>query len=120
MIGRDPRRHSRGQSLAEFALVIPLFLVMLFGIIDIGRVIWANDALANAAREGARYASVTGSSLVTPTSTKVDIKTDARNYAIAAGTNVTVTVCYSAVTTASATAGCTGDSDQGTARNDRG
>ncbi len=66
MIDRDPRRHSRGQSLVEFALVIPLFLVMLFGIIDIGRVIWANDALANAAREGARFASVTGSSLITP------------------------------------------------------
>ncbi len=60
----DARRRSRGQGVAEFALVIPLFLVMLFGIIDLGRVIWANDALANAAREGARYASVTGSSLI--------------------------------------------------------
>jgi Flp pilus assembly protein TadG len=121
MIGVKARRHARGQSVAEFALVIPLFLVMLFGIIDIGRVIWANDALANAAREGARYASVTGSSLVTPTSTKADIKTYTRNYAIAAGTNVIVTVCYSAVANSSATAGCSGDTNSpATASNDRG
>ena len=120
MIDVDAHRHSRGQSLVEFALVIPLFLVMLFGIIDIGRVIWANDALSNAAREGARFASVTGSSLITPTSTKADIKTYTRNYAIAAGTNVTVTVCYSAVQNSSATAGCTGDVDQSNVSNDRG
>ena|SRR6476646_548296 len=120
MIDAKARRHSKGQSLAEFALVIPLFLVMLFGIIDIGRVIWANDALANAAREGARYASVTGSSLITPTSTKNDIKAYTRNYAIAAGTNVNVTVCYSAVTNSSATSGCTGDNDQSGVTNDRG
>src|SRR4051812_30624120 len=112
MIGVKARRHSRGQSVAEFALVIPLFLVMLFGIIDIGRVIWANDALSNAAREGARYASVTGSSLVTPDSTPAQIKAHTLNYAIAAGTNVSVTVCYSAVQTSSATAGCTGDVNQ--------
>jgi len=121
MIDVDARGRSRGQALAEFALVIPLFLVMLFGIIDIGRVIWANDALANAARAGARYASVTGSSLLTPTSTKDDIKNYTRNFAIAAGTNVTVTVCYSAVTIASSVPGCTGDANQpATASNVRG
>src|SRR3954467_14207972 len=107
MIDVKARRHSRGQSVAEFALVIPLFLVMLFGIIDIGRVVWANDALANAAREGARYASVTGSSLITPDSTPAQIKSYTANYAIAAGTNVTVTVCYSGVVNNSATAACT-------------
>lgn len=117
----DARRRSRGQGVAEFALVIPLFLVMLFGIIDLGRVIWANDALANAAREGARYASVTGSSLITPTSTKDQIKDYTKAFAIAAGGNVTVTVCYSEVTIASNTAGCSGDTNQPlTASNDRG
>jgi Flp pilus assembly protein TadG len=121
MIDVDARRRCRGQSVAEFALVIPLFLVMLFGIIDIGRVIWANDALANASREGARYASVTGSSLITSMSTKDQIKAYTRNYAIAAGTNISVTVCYSAVTIAAGTSGCTGDTNQpATASNDRG
>lgn len=118
----DLRRRSRGQGVAEFALVIPLFLVMLFGIIDLGRVIWANDALANAAREGARYASVTGSSKVNPIdSTKDQIKDYTKNFAIAAGTNITVTVCYSAQANIAAnTSGCTGDTNEGAASNNRG
>ena len=44
------RRASRGQALAEVALVAPIFFLMVFGIIDLGRVIWANDVVANAAR----------------------------------------------------------------------
>ena len=108
---RQPR--PRGQGLVEFALVIPLFLLMLFGMIDVGRVIWANDALANAAREGARYASIHGDSDLArfsgPTATKQDIKDQTTNYAIAGGTNIVVTVCYSAVHISSSTAGCSGD-----------
>jgi Flp pilus assembly protein TadG len=51
--------HGRsGQGLVEFALVIPVFLLLLFGIIDIGRAVFAYTAVANAAREGARVAAV--------------------------------------------------------------
>lgn len=52
------RRQSAGQSLVEFALVIPIFLLLLFGLIDIGRLVYINNALAEAAREGARWGSV--------------------------------------------------------------
>ncbi len=52
------RRRSRGQALVEFALVIPLFLLMLFGLVDMARLVHANSALSQAAREGARVASV--------------------------------------------------------------
>jgi Flp pilus assembly protein TadG len=50
--------HSSGQSLAEFALVLPIFLLMLFGLIDVGRFVFTANALGNGAREAARFASV--------------------------------------------------------------
>lgn len=56
------RRRQRGQGLAEFALVLPVFMAILLGMIDVGRAVWANNAAANAAREAARYASVHGGS----------------------------------------------------------
>jgi hypothetical protein len=42
----------------EFALVIPIFLLMLFGLVDMGRLVYANTTLSQAAREGARLAAV--------------------------------------------------------------
>lgn len=54
-------RKSRGQALAEFALVIPVFLLLLYGIIEFGRYVYTVQILNNAAREGARYAIVHGS-----------------------------------------------------------
>lgn len=54
-----PRRQpDRGQALVEFALVFPIFLLIVFGIVDAGRLIFAYNALSNAAREGARVAVV--------------------------------------------------------------
>lgn len=61
--GRSARSRSRGQALAEFALVLPLFLTIVLGIFDIGRVVWARNSLEDAAREGARYAIVHGDSI---------------------------------------------------------
>lgn len=52
---------SRGQALAEFALVAPIFFLLLFSIIDFGRYVYYVQILNNAAREGARYAIVHGS-----------------------------------------------------------
>jgi Flp pilus assembly protein TadG len=52
------RRRTRGQALVEFALVIPLFLVLVFGLIDIGRLVYVNNAVAQGAREAARWGSV--------------------------------------------------------------
>lgn len=52
------RRRERGQSLVEFALVIPLFLVLLFGIIDFGLGLKSWIAITNSARESARYAAI--------------------------------------------------------------
>ena len=54
-------RRSRGQSLVEFALVLPIFLFLLFAVIDGGRYVYLNSSLSNAAREGARLGSVEAS-----------------------------------------------------------
>jgi Flp pilus assembly protein TadG len=52
------RRHQSGQSLVETALVLPILLVILMGIFDFGRAIFAYNAVSNAAREAARVAIV--------------------------------------------------------------
>ena len=52
------RRRERAQSLVEFSLVLPIFLIMVFGIIDFGMGLRAYITVAQASREGARYASV--------------------------------------------------------------
>jgi Flp pilus assembly protein TadG len=134
------RSRSTGQSLVEFALVLPLFLVILIGMVDVGRSIWANNSVANAAREAARYAIVHGgtrsnpcpvgppittgptsqqtiippasASCPYPSPSKEGIKEAARAYAIAAGFPVTVQVCYGS--------DCTGDTDITGATNARG
>lgn len=51
-------KSENGTSLVEFALVLPLFLVLLFGLIDFGRVFHAYLTIDHAGREGARVASV--------------------------------------------------------------
>jgi hypothetical protein len=50
-------RSRRGQSLVEFALVLPLLLVLVLGAVDFGRVFFGWVALQNAARVGANYAA---------------------------------------------------------------
>ncbi len=47
----------RGQSLVETALVLPIFLWLIFGLIDGGRLVYSNSAVSQAAREGARVAA---------------------------------------------------------------
>ena len=47
-----------GQGLVEFALVLPLILLILLGTIDVGRWVFADNSVTNAAREGMRAAIV--------------------------------------------------------------
>lgn len=46
--------HERGSTAIEFALTLPILLVMLFGIIDFGRLLYTQEVLNTAVREGAR------------------------------------------------------------------
>jgi len=54
----NPRRPELGQSMTEFALVFPIFIMLVFGIIDLGRFVYTANALNNGAREGTRFATV--------------------------------------------------------------
>ena len=58
MTRRSHRPRSRAQALVEFALVLPIFLLILMTMIDFGRVIYAQHTINQAAREGSRAGSV--------------------------------------------------------------
>jgi Flp pilus assembly protein TadG len=55
-------RKSRGQSLVEFALILPVFLLLFAAILDLGRIAAAQISVTNAAREGAFQAAQTPTS----------------------------------------------------------
>src|ERR1700752_658574 len=48
----------RGAALVEFAIVATVFLSVMFGVIEFGRLFWTHNALRDAARAGVRYAAV--------------------------------------------------------------
>ncbi|MFW6076047.1 MAG: TadE/TadG family type IV pilus assembly protein [Chloroflexota bacterium] len=56
---RSQRRYT-GQGLVEFAVVLPVFLLLTLGVIELGWLLYNNHTLTNATREGARYAMVNG------------------------------------------------------------
>jgi Flp pilus assembly protein TadG len=51
---------TRGSTLTEFALVLPLLAMILFGMIDFGRALYTYHFVSDAAREASRWASVRG------------------------------------------------------------
>ena len=53
-----PRKREDGQSLVEFALVLPIFFLVLFAIVDFGMAFHAWITVTNSAREGGRLGSV--------------------------------------------------------------
>ncbi len=48
----------RAQALVEYALVLPILLLLLLGIMEFGILVFNYNTIANAAREGARYGIV--------------------------------------------------------------
>lgn len=55
---RHSRRDGRGQAMVELALALPIFFLIVFGLIDLGRAVFVYNSLSEGAREGARYGSV--------------------------------------------------------------
>ncbi|HEY3059596.1 MAG TPA: TadE/TadG family type IV pilus assembly protein [Chloroflexota bacterium] len=60
-------RRAPAQSLLEFALVLPIFLLLLFGMIDFSRLLFTYISLVNGTRELARVAALPSTVLTTPT-----------------------------------------------------
>jgi Flp pilus assembly protein TadG len=54
---KDNMRRKKGQALVEIALALPILLLLLCGIIDFGRILYAGISINMAAQETARYAS---------------------------------------------------------------
>lgn len=52
-------KQQQGQSLVEFALLLPMLVIILFGTVEFGRLWMTMNVLTGAAREGARVAAVT-------------------------------------------------------------
>jgi Flp pilus assembly protein TadG len=49
--------HRKGVAAVEFAIVLPLFVIMFLGMVELGRGLMVQQVITNAAREGARFAA---------------------------------------------------------------
>ena len=67
------RKKRRGASVVEFAIVAPVFFILVFGMIEYGRMVMVQQVLTNATREGARRAVLDGA-------TTDDIETVVEDY----------------------------------------
>jgi Flp pilus assembly protein TadG len=71
------RDRTRGQALVEFAVIIPVFMLLLFGLLDFGRVIFAQQTITQDAREGARAGLVAALDTTVNNSSYAKIRTAA-------------------------------------------
>jgi len=75
-----------GAAVVEFAVVAPVFFLLIFGMIEYGRLVMVQQVLTNASREGARVGVLDGS-------TSADVTTAVNNYLTSARINsATVTI----------------------------
>lgn len=81
------KKKRRGAAAVEFAIVAPVFLLMIFGLIEFGRLVMVQQVITNASREGARTGVLDGA-------TTSNVQTVVENYlqtAAISGATVTVT-----------------------------
>jgi Flp pilus assembly protein TadG len=55
---KNCRENERGSTLVEFSIGVTVFLTAMFGVLEFGRALWVHNALTDAARRGARYATM--------------------------------------------------------------
>jgi Flp pilus assembly protein TadG len=73
LLRADAKLDQRGASLVEFAIAATVFLMAIFAVLEFGRALWTHNALADAARRGARYA------IHQPASSPAGVKTTGTN-----------------------------------------
>ena len=89
-------RGDRGAAAVEFALIAPILFLLVFGIIDFGLLINSQSTASNAAREGARVASLGGNTAAVTSSV-----TPAMSTLINAGSTTTTVTCLNGATACS-------------------
>ncbi len=92
------RNGERGQAMVEFALSVPVFFAVVYGICDFGRALFTYDLVTSAARIGSRYAIVHGSActLSSCPATSATIQTYVRSQVNGINTSqLTVTAAWS-------------------------
>jgi Flp pilus assembly protein TadG len=83
---RSCRKNRGGATVVEFAIVAPILVLLVFGMIEFGRMVMVQQVLTNAAREGARVG-------VLDSSTVTDVQTTVNTYLTGGGVSgATVTV----------------------------
>jgi Flp pilus assembly protein TadG len=73
------RSDASGQTLVEFALIVPIFILMMVGIFDVGRAVYAYSTINNAAHEAVRLAIVDQNT--------ADVRSRAVSQSVAVGVN---------------------------------
>src|ERR1700687_2538688 len=106
------RRRRSAATLVEFALVGPVALIILLGILDVGLAVWSYNNVAEAVREGGRYAQIHGSKYATwyagppapptgapaasgPTANDANVENVVRGYSFVSQSNLTVLSTWS-------------------------
>jgi Flp pilus assembly protein TadG len=77
----ESERNRRGAVAVEFALVLPLLMMLVFGIIDFGRAYYTLNQVISSVREGARYAAV----LEDPMAQQADIRKVVTDFTVPMG-----------------------------------
>ena len=75
--GRNCWKKQDGSTLVEFAMVAPIFFVLVFALVELGLAVWQKNSVASDVREAARYAAVRGTTsgrTATPESVATYIK----------------------------------------------
>ena len=94
---RSDRRkllNARGQTYAEFALIVPCFLLLLFGIMWLGLAVYTYNYVSYSAREGSRYAAVHGTDSKQPVTTSAAVTTFVENDAPGLNPRLTVSTTW--------------------------
>jgi Flp pilus assembly protein TadG len=77
---RQLRSDDSGVTAIEFSLIVPVFLLIIYGIMELGRLLFIYNSLGHAVYEGSRYAIVRGSESAVPATT-AQIEAQVESYA---------------------------------------
>lgn len=110
-----------GQALVEFAMALVVILMLIFGVVEFGRIVLVYNSIANGARIGARYAITNSPRPNAASVTNADVSTLQSNVRTVvkeflAPTTVNINAAGLSITTAFPNQSCTGSTPTSTCR----